>query len=128
MLALAKELGHARLVQADVVALPMKSGVVSGAFANFSLQHLPRRWFQVAIREVRRALKPGGHLELTMHRADGQFSDQGDGVRVGDDMPLGRWFTYWEVDDVIKVLEDERLLVVSVEDLGFANRFLASRP
>jgi len=128
MLALAKELGRLRLLQADVEALPVKAGGAAGAFANFSLQHLPRAGFRLAIREVRRALKSGGHLELTMHRADARFSDQEDGIRVGDDMPIGRWFSYWEVGDVVQVLEDERLVMLTVEDLGFANRFLASRP
>ncbi len=63
-----------------------------------------------------------------MQSAGARFADQGDGIRVGDDMPIGRWFSYWEVDDVVRVLEGERLVVVTVEDLGFANRFLASRP
>jgi len=128
MLALAKELGRLRLLRADVEALPVKTGGAAGAFANFSLQHLPRAGFRHAIREVRRVLRPGGHLELTMHSADARFSDQGDGIRVGDDMSIGRWFSYWEVGDVVQVLEDERLVMVIVEDLGFANRFLASRP
>ena len=128
MLALAKELGLLRLLQADVEALPVKAGGAAGAFAHFSLQHLPRAGFRNAIREVRRALRPGGHLEVTMQSAAARFSDQGDGIRVGDDMPVGRWFSYWEVGDVVQVLEGERLVVVTVEDLGFANRFLASRP
>ena len=128
MLALARQLGRARLVRADVESLPVKTGAAAGAFANFSLQHLPRAGFQIAIREVRRVLKPGGYLELTMHRADARYSDQGDGVRVDDDMPIGRWFSYWGADDVVRVLEDEGLAVAIVENLGFANRFLVSRP
>lgn len=128
MLALARELGRLQLLRADIESLPVKKGGAAGAFANFSLQHLPRAGFRRAVREVRRALRPGGHLELTMHSADARFSDQGDGIRVGDDMPVGRWFSYWEIGDVVQVLEHEGLVMVDVEDLGFANRFLASRP
>ena len=126
MLALAKELGgEAPLVQGDAEVLPLRTDVAAGVWANFSLQHLPRPGFRAAIREAARVLRPGGHLEVTMHGRHGSATQQPDGVRPNDDIPGGRWFTYWLGSDVVEVLEGERLEVVEEQDLGYANRFLA---
>ena len=53
MLALAKSLGRGPLLRADMEVLPIRTGSVAGVFANFSLQHLPRSGFRVAIGEAR---------------------------------------------------------------------------
>lgn len=123
MLALARDLDRRPLIQADIEVLPIADVSVAGAFANFSLQHLSRPSFRAAVSDIRRVLAPGGHLELTMHRGD-----HADGVRSSDDMPLGRWFTYWKDDEIVEVLDGEGFEVVVIEDLGFANRVLARLP
>jgi SAM-dependent methyltransferase len=129
MLSLAKGFGRAPLLQADMEVLPIRAGSVAGVFANFSLQHLPRPGFRVAAREARRILRPGGHLEVTMHSADSPYAaGRADGVREDDDMVVGRWFTYWTSADAVEVLEADGLRVVEVEEIGFANRILATRP
>lgn len=128
MLALARGFGRTRLVRADMEVLPIRAASVAGVFANFSLQHLPRPGFGVAVREAHRVLRPEGYLELTMHSADSpQAAGRGDGVRPDDDMPVGRWFTYWKAPDIVEALEAAAFRVVEVEDLGMANRVLAAR-
>jgi SAM-dependent methyltransferase len=122
MLDLALGRGLGPLAQGDAERLPIAGTSIAGVFANFSLQHLPREGFRVAIREVLRVLQPGGHVEITMHRAAGS-----DGVRPDDDLPIGRWFTYWEADDVERELTDAGFTEIAHRDLGFANQFCARR-
>jgi SAM-dependent methyltransferase len=123
MLDLALGRGAGPLAQGDAEQLPLADESIGGVFANFSLQHLPREGFQVAIREVLRVLRPGGHVEITMHRSGGV-----DGVRADDDIPIGRWFTYWEAGDVAAELTDAGFTEIAGRDLGFANQFRARRP
>ena len=122
MLQLAHDLGHGPVIRGDMEALPIRSASAAGAFASFSLQHLPRSGFRVALGEARHVLKVGGLLELTMHSGE-----HDDGVRVGDDMPLGRWFTYWRADDLKAELGAQGFEVLVVEDLTHANRVRARR-
>lgn len=125
MLALAKEIECCfPLVEGDAEAVPIATGAVAGVWANFSLQHLPPQGFRVAIREVARVLRRGGHLEVTMH---GRSATTTDGIRPDDDIAGGRWFTYWSASDVVGRLRHERLEVVEEQNLGHANRFLAVR-
>ena len=110
----------APLVAADIEGLPMASGSARGAFGSFSFQHLPRPGFLRALGEVRRVLGPGGLVELWMHGAAGT-----DGVRVDDDMGVGRWFTYWGREDLEVVVPSAGLELVTIEDHDFARRTVA---
>ena len=49
---------HPALLNADVTAVPLRDGAVNVAFAVHMLYHVPRR--EVAIRELRRVVAPGG--------------------------------------------------------------------
>jgi SAM-dependent methyltransferase len=129
MLTLAARHANAPLVQADAVALPFADGVFAGVFANFSLQHLPRLEFGVAVAETFKTLRRGGYLEVTMHDGDAEtLREQPDGVRENDDVPGGRWFTYWKAAQVVDVLEAEGFSDIAVDNLGYANRYLARKP
>ena len=129
MLGLARDATVAPLIQGDAEALPFADGSLAGVWANFSLQHLPRPGFCNALEQIRRALRPGGQLAVTMQNGDAPaFQDQPEGVRPNDDMPVGRWFTYWKTEDAIATLTGAGFAVVEVENLGFANRFLACTP
>lgn len=124
MLGLAQRSSRAApLVAGDIEAVPIASGVVAGAFASFSFQHLPRPQFVHALREVRRVLSPGGLLELWMHGNEGT-----DGVRPDDDMGIGRWFTYWSREELETAVPSAGLLVVAIEDRQFARRTLVRAP
>ena len=129
MLGLARGATSSPLVQGEAEALPFADGTLAGVWANFSLQHLPRPGFHAALEQVRRALRPGGQLAVTMHNGDAPaFQDQPEGVRANDDMTVGRWFTYWKSDDAIAALTSAGFAVTEVENLGFANRFQGCTP
>lgn len=89
MLSLAEASVFGRLACGDLETLPVADSTASGAFGNFSYQHLPRASFPVALAEVARVLRPNGLLQLAMHAGEFEGDD-----RPGDDIP-GRWFTYW---------------------------------
>lgn len=123
MLRLACSRGRGPLMCGDAEALPLPDRCASGVWANFSLQHLPRAAFAAALREIYRVLRGGGWVEITMHNAD-----KADGVRADDDMPVGRWFTYWKPDDLTPQLESAGFDEVEVASLGFAHRTRGRRP
>lgn len=50
-----------------------------------------------------------------------------DGVRSNDDTPVGRWFTYWVIDDLLDTLDEVGFRDPVVEDDGFANRVRTRR-
>jgi SAM-dependent methyltransferase len=127
MLAVAEQFaGAAPLLQADAEALPIRDGAAAGAFASFSLQHLPRSGFTNALRQLRRALQMGGLIEIAMHdRNAPNLKDQPDGVRANDDVAGGRWFTYWTADEVTAELVAAGFAVVEVQNLVYANRYRA---
>jgi ubiquinone/menaquinone biosynthesis C-methylase UbiE len=60
------------VVAADLRALPVRTGSVAGAVAFYVLQHLPRSELGAALREVRRALTPGGPLLVAVHAGQGE--------------------------------------------------------
>ena len=74
MLAVARQ-AEPRLavVAADLRALPVRSGSVAGVVVFYVLQHLPRSELQPALRELRRALAPGGLLVGAVHAGEGDF-------------------------------------------------------
>jgi ubiquinone/menaquinone biosynthesis C-methylase UbiE len=58
----------ARIVQADIQALPFPDASFDRAMANHMLYHVPD--IGAALRELRRVLKPGGRVVLTTNAAD----------------------------------------------------------
>jgi demethylmenaquinone methyltransferase/2-methoxy-6-polyprenyl-1,4-benzoquinol methylase len=60
MLAVAKELGSRRLVQADAMALPFADGEFDVVTVAFGLRNMVS--WEGALREMARVLRPGGHV------------------------------------------------------------------
>jgi ubiquinone/menaquinone biosynthesis C-methylase UbiE len=57
--------------QADVVALPFRSGSFAAAVARYVLQHVRRDLLPLALGELRRVLVDDGHLLVAVHLGDG---------------------------------------------------------
>ena len=71
MLAAASRLvPSARLVAADLLALPLRPASCAGAVASYSLHHLPRGRLAAALAGLREALRPGGVLVVITHGGD----------------------------------------------------------
>lgn len=70
---------------ADARALPVADGVVDGVLALASLLHLPRPDLPVALAEIARVLRPGGHVAVALKEGEGEYAD-----------PAGRHFTLWD--------------------------------
>ena len=92
-------------IQGSLLALPLRSSSLAGAWANASLLHLSTREFGVALREIRRVLVPSGHLHLTLKRGNGS---EWESSRYG----RPRWFQYWSGPDLDRALEEADLTPV----------------
>jgi SAM-dependent methyltransferase len=62
----------ARLVAADLLALPLRPASCAGAVASYSLHHLPRARLGGALAGLARVLKPGGVLVVITHGGGGE--------------------------------------------------------
>jgi SAM-dependent methyltransferase len=88
MLRLAEEQGHP-VVQADLESLPFANNAFAGAFARHSYLHVPKARAEAALAELRRVLRPGGLLALSLIEGTYEGHDL-----AGDDFP-GRYYAFW---------------------------------
>ena len=70
--AAARLVPSARLVAADLLALPLRPASCAAAVASYSLHHLPRGRIAGALAGLREALRPGGVLVVITHGGDGE--------------------------------------------------------
>ena len=70
--AAARQVPSARLIAADLLALPLRPASCAGAVASYSLHHLPRGRLGAALAGLRDALRPGGVLVVITHGGDGE--------------------------------------------------------
>jgi len=75
-------------VQSDLRRLPFPSCSVYGVWANASLLHLSKAEAGLALREMRRVLRPSGILHVSVKRGSGA---EWESERYG----RPRWFQYW---------------------------------
>jgi SAM-dependent methyltransferase len=62
----------ARLLAADLLALPLCAASCAGAVASYSLHHLPKVRLGTALDGLARVLKPGGVLVVITHGGGGE--------------------------------------------------------
>jgi double-stranded uracil-DNA glycosylase len=95
-------------VQADVEALPLRRGVLAGAWANKCLQHLVAERLPSALADLHRALAVGSPLAITVFAGEGT-------VRTGDEDEFpGRFFTLWDPGHLADVVEGAGFTVEDV--------------
>ncbi len=70
--AAARRVPSARLVAADLLALPLRHASCAGAVASYSLHHLPRGRLGAALAGLRAVLRPGGVLVVITHGGDSE--------------------------------------------------------
>jgi len=103
----------ARLVRADLTALPFRHRGLGGAFSRHSHLHLPKASLPVALARLQWAMDVGAPLTLSL------WPGEGEGVVGPDDDPdlPGRYFARWQPEEVAAVIvgagfEVERASVV----------------
>lgn len=62
----AAEVPAARLLQGDMVAMPLETGSVDAVTAYHAVFHVPRDQHPAVYREFARVLRPNGHLLMTL--------------------------------------------------------------
>jgi SAM-dependent methyltransferase len=107
MLVVARREFPGLFVTADMGCLPFAPSTFDAVWANASLLHLARALVPGTLRELHRALRPGGVLLVSLKRGDGEGWDE---RAYGPDAP--RWFTYWAAEEFEGLLADAGLEVV----------------
>ncbi len=93
-------------VQADMRRLPFIQSV-EGCWVHASLLHLPRSQVPETLAEFRRVLVPPAMLHVAVKRGSDDELETG---RYGVGYP--RWFTYWEPEELDRVLADAGFRIV----------------
>jgi len=70
--AAARLVPQAKLLAADLLALPLRPASCAGAVASYSLHHLPRGRLGAALAGLRTVIKPGGVLVVITHAGGGE--------------------------------------------------------
>lgn len=99
----------ARRVQADLRALPLRSGALDAAFASKSYVHLARTEVPLALADLQRSVRVGGLVELVAFGGDLEHGP------LPDDDFVGRRFSSWPEDLLRAVVEGAGFEIVSVD-------------
>lgn len=84
-------------VQADIEAPPFRDRSLGGAWASNSYLHVPRPQLPLALARLHWAMAVGAPLTIS------GVAGAGEGAWPGDDFP-GRFFTYWQPDELAALL------------------------
>jgi len=105
-------------VQGDARRLPVATGCVDGIWAKASLLHLRRDDAVLALAEIRRTLRPGGILFVSVKAGSGAATET---ARYG----LPRFFQYWSDADLDAALDDHAFDVLTrTTDAGIRDTWL----
>lgn len=109
MLAIAASALPGRVAQGDLRCLPLGGGSLDGIWCCAALLHVPHGQTMAVLREMRRVLRPGGHLALV--------TALGHGARL-EAVPYApgsqRWFFYRDADQLAEELPAARLRVLDM--------------
>ncbi len=103
------------VVQADLDALPFRSGSVAATWARNSYVHLRSAEVPVALGDLHRSLALGAPVEITFFRGE----VEGRNVFPDDDFP-GRWFSTWTAERLRDVVEGAGFALTELEERGHA--------
>src|SRR5215831_4394314 len=119
MLAVAAAALPRRLVQADLRSIPLTSGSLDGTWCCAALLHIPEDQTMAVLHEIRRVLRPGGHLALV--------TAIGDGARL-EPVPYApgaqRWFFYRHAGRLGEQLAAARLRILTMTEESASRHWL----
>ena len=93
-----RQVPGAPVVQADLEALPFRTGTIGGAWANMSYLHVPSTRLPLALADLHRALVPGAPVDLQV--LHGEY----EGRALPEDDIGGRFFAAWAPAALLDVL------------------------
>jgi TDG/mug DNA glycosylase family protein len=108
---------RALLVRADLEALPFARRSLGAAWARNSYVHVPRAALPLALAELHAALEPEGSIALELFGGSGEGSDR------TDDLFPGRFFSFWEREELADLLLGAGFAVEALEATGRPDRF-----
>ena len=91
------------LVQADMRSLPLRAGALGGVWMCASLLHIPRLDVPTVLAGVRRVLRPGGALYLSVQEGVGEKWSESDGGQ--------RFFTFFQLEELMALLSEAEFTV-----------------
>lgn len=107
--------GEIATLNADLRAIPLADESFDGIWANASLLHLPRNEMRIALRELHRLLRRGGHCMVSVKEGSGEGWSTEKGMEA-------RFFTYYGSEELDKLLEQSGFeIVYSERKMGSAN-------
>jgi ubiquinone/menaquinone biosynthesis C-methylase UbiE len=98
------------LVAGDVMALPVRSGILDGIVAWYSLHNLQRAMLPSALSELRRALRTNGRLLIATHGGIGQEIVQ----HLWMGCPEQVVITYYQPEELSSVLAENGFYIEAV--------------
>jgi len=96
------------MAQADMRALPIRSGVLDGVWCSAALLHIPRETVPRVLGEFHRVLRPDGRLGLMIAEGEGEGWEQ---VSYRDD-DRRRYFVYHSAEAISDALARAGFTVV----------------
>lgn len=93
-------LGIPGLAQADMRALPIRTGALDGVWCSAALLHIPREMVPGVLGEFHRVLRPEGRLGLMIAEGEGEGWEQ---VSYRDDEQR-RYFVYHSAEAITNLL------------------------
>ncbi|HEV7757797.1 MAG TPA: class I SAM-dependent methyltransferase [Acidimicrobiales bacterium] len=101
---------HLRLVQADLLHLPLAAGSCPGVVARFALHNLPRARLPAALGELRRIVADDGVVLVATHRGQGVRPSAYLRRHAGETVPTA----YYRADELTELLHGAGLAVHEV--------------
>lgn len=96
-------------VLADFNHLPFDDASFDGAWAYTSLVHIPKAEIDTPLKEIHRILKPNGIFAIGNHEGDFE------GYKESSHVPLPRWFSYYQKDELVNIVTKHDFSLVHFE-------------
>lgn len=93
--------GRPGVAQADMQAIPVRTGALDAIWCYAALLHIPHRTVPAALAEFARVLRPGGLLQLVVAEGDGEGWETAS--QYGSESE--RWYTYHREPELRRSLE-----------------------
>jgi ubiquinone/menaquinone biosynthesis C-methylase UbiE len=119
MLAIAAERLPGQVTRGDLRRLPLASAALDGIWCCASILHVPQDQTPAVLAEMRRVLRPDGHLALVTALGEGAGLEP---VPFAPDVQ--RWFYYRQADELVAQLSAAGLNVLSVSEEGSNRHWL----